>query len=72
MLKKARNRSKPADRKMTDAVERRAANRTGISYGKRQAGRGSEHFEVGHGKHVSHSSTKGGRFQTKEQRIVAG
>jgi hypothetical protein len=65
------------DRKNVDRVERRAANRTGIGYGSRNAGGASEHFEVGRGKHATSSSKKqqkgkGERRKTKEQRITSG
>lgn len=63
--------------KKADRLERRAANRTGISYGAREAGGASEHFEVGRGTHATrnsqkHTPRKGARRKTHEKRIVSG
>jgi hypothetical protein len=71
-----RQKGKQADAKRVDRVERRAANRQGITYASRGAGRASEHFEVGHGAHATHNSRKTNRKhdrgKTNEQRIVSG
>lgn len=78
MIQKNKNNStKPADRKATDRVERKAANGQGITYGAREAGRAPEHFEAKHGKHATNSSTKAmngkpAGKKSKEQRIVSG
>ena len=63
--------------KQVDRVERRAANRQGITYGARMAGAAPEHSEIGHGKHATHSSAKhvAGRRtprRKREQRITSG
>jgi hypothetical protein len=73
MIKKTAN----ANRREINRVEQRAKNKTGISYASRGAGRASEHFETGGGKHATrnsrkHQAGKGDRRKTKEQRITSG
>lgn len=81
-------RVRPADRKLAElnSGEGRAKNRRGITYGSREAGRASEHFEPGgrlgiHHTHGSNKEIQGNRNgETKpvkhrkhnEQRIVSG
>jgi hypothetical protein len=71
--------AKPAAAKQAQMAEKRgkASNRQGIRYGSRQAGRGSEHFELKDHLPHTHGSRKfspirGPRRKTKEQRIVSG
>jgi hypothetical protein len=71
------NKKTNATRGDVGRVENRAKNRTGISYGSRNAGGASEHFETGHGQHATHSSKKhqkdkGDRRKTHEKRITSG
>ena len=82
-------RVRPADRKLIElnSAEGKAKNRRGITYGAREAGGASEHFEPGGRLGISHTHgsrkvVKGGKGTAKnlgkkkarhnEQRIVSG
>ena len=79
-INKPHHRVKPAEAKQIQMAEKKgkASNRQGIRYGSREAGRGTEHFEIkDHTAHThgsrKYSAARGRpRRKTNEQRIVSG